>query len=62
MPSHNSNEEQSIYRNFDREHRLSEGKITPNNLDEIPLALCELNDAAVSYINKENYEKALILL
>lgn len=30
--------------------------------DEVPIILNELNDAAYNYIEKEHYEKALILL
>lgn len=32
------------------------------NQDEIPIILAELTDAAFNFIQRENYEKALILL
>ena len=32
------------------------------NQDEIPIILAELTDAAYNFIQRENYEKALILL
>ena len=32
------------------------------NQDEIPIILSELTDAAFNFIQRENYEKALILL
>lgn len=32
------------------------------NQDEIPIILAELTDAAHNFIQRENYEKALILL
>lgn len=31
-------------------------------LDEIPMVLLELNESALAYITREQYEKALILL
>ncbi len=31
-------------------------------VDEVPIVLNELNDSAIKYMQKEQYEKALILL
>jgi len=31
-------------------------------LDEIPIVLLELNESALAYITREQYEKALLLL
>ena len=33
-----------------------------NYLDEIPLVLMELNESALAYIQRDQYEKALLLL
>lgn len=51
---------------YNKELKVSEGK---NNysfltyiLDEIPLVLMELNESALNYINRDQFENALILL
>ena len=42
-------------------HKLYNKEIKVNQ-DEIPIILAELTDAAYNFIQRENYEKALILL
>ena len=31
-------------------------------LDEIPMVLCELNESALAYLNREQFDNALLLL
>lgn len=31
-------------------------------LDEIPMVLCELNESALAYLNRDQFENALLLL
>ena len=33
-----------------------------NSLDEIPIVLLELNESALAFITREQFEKALLLL
>ena len=47
-------ESDSFYRMYNKEIKV--------NQDEIPIILAELTDAAYNFIQRENYEKALILL
>ena len=50
----NSHERDSFYKMYNKEIKV--------NQDEIPIILAELTDAAYNFIQRENYEKALILL
>lgn len=50
----NSHESDSFYKMYNKEIKV--------NQDEIPIILAELTDAAYNFIQRENYEKALILL
>ena len=49
-----SQESDSFYKMYNKEIKV--------NQDEIPIILAELTDAAYNFIQRENYEKALILL
>ena len=49
-----SQESDSFYKMYNKEIKV--------NQDEIPIILAELTDAAFNFIQRENYEKALILL
>ena len=49
-----SQESDSFYKMYNKEIKV--------NQDEIPIILSELTDAAYNFIQRENYEKALILL
>ena len=49
-----SQESDSFYKMYNKEIKV--------NQDEIPIILSELTDAAFNFIQRENYEKALILL
>ena len=49
-----SQESDSFYKYYNKEIKV--------NQEEIPLVLYELVDASYSYIQRESYEKALILL
>lgn len=49
-----SQESDSFYKYYNKEIKV--------NQDEIPIVLSELIDAAFNYIQRESYEKALILL
>jgi hypothetical protein len=48
------NENDTFNRHYNKELRVSK--------DEIPLVLAELNDAAIQFIRREQWEKALNLL
>ena len=50
----NTSHMDSFYRMYNKEIKV--------NQDEIPIILAELTDAAYNFIQRENYEKALILL
>ncbi len=58
-------ESDSFNRHYNKELKVSEGK-SPLNLnaliDEIPLVLLELNESALLFIQKEQFENALLLL
>lgn len=49
-----SHESDSFYKLYNKEIKV--------NQDEIPIILAELTDAAYNFIQRENFEKALILL
>ena len=49
-----SQESDSFYKYYNKEIKV--------NQDEIPIVLAELVDAAYNYIQRDSYEKALILL
>lgn len=49
-----STESDSFFKNYNKEIKVSQ--------EEIPIVLNELNDAAYNYINRESYDKALVLL
>ena len=49
-----SQESDSFYKYYNKEIKV--------NQDEIPIVLSELIDAAYNYIQRESFEKALILL
>ena len=49
-----SQESDSFYKMYNKEIKV--------NQDEIPIILAELTDAAYNFIQRENFEKALILL
>jgi len=49
-----SQESDSFYKHYNKEIKV--------NSEEIPIVLYELMDAAFNYIQRESYEKALILL
>lgn len=49
-----SQESDSFYKYYNKEIKV--------NQEEIPIVLYELVDAAYNYIQRESYEKALILL
>ena len=55
----NSNKEGSVESDSFYKHYHKEIKV---NMDEIPIVLNELIDAAYNYINRDSFEKALILL
>ena len=44
----------SFYKHYHKEIKV--------NMDEIPIVISELIDAAYNYISRDSYEKALILL
>ncbi len=61
------NENESFNRHYNKELRVAEGNIygtltQPNNLDEIPIVLLELNESALAFITREQFERALLLL
>ena len=51
----NGNSENSIFnKHYNKELKLCE--------DEIPMVLCELNESALAYLNRDQFENALLLL
>jgi hypothetical protein len=55
--------EDSFEKYFSKELDLEECILSlPHSLDEIPVVLHELNDSALNYIAREQYDKALVLL
>lgn len=49
------NSENSLFnKHYNKELKLCE--------DEIPMVLCELNESALAYLNREQFENALLLL
>ena len=58
------NENESFNRHYNKELKVSEGKHTPlpHYVDEIPIVLLELNESALAFITREQFEKALLLL
>lgn len=58
-------ENESFNRHYNKELKVSEGKnITSLTyaIDEIPIVLFELNESALAFITREQFEKALLLL
>ena len=50
---------------YNKELKVQEGILLVNVKlfkDEIPIVLLELNESAVAYITRDQYEKALLLL
>ena len=58
-----STDADSFNKHYNKELKVSEGKIILLKfLDEIPIVLMELNESALAYISRDQYEKALLLL
>ena len=60
-------ENDSFNRHYNKELKVSEGKqstVSEKSLyvDEIPLVLLELNESALTFITREHFDKALLLL
>ena len=61
------NGENSLFnKHYNKELKLCEGKFAKiyDNFssDEIPMVLCELNESALAYLNRDQFENALLLL
>jgi hypothetical protein len=60
-----ANVENSVFnKHYNKELKLCEGKFffSIYFLDEIPMVLQELNDSALAYLNRDQFENALLLL
>ncbi len=58
------NENESFNKHYNKELKVSEGINCFDSfpIDEIPIVLLELNESALAYITREQFDKALLLL
>ena len=58
------NENESFNKHYNKELKVSEGIYKSNfiPIDEIPIVLLELNESALAYITREQFDKAMLLL
>jgi hypothetical protein len=58
------NENESFNKHYNKELKVSEGIYLSNHIpiDEIPIVLLELNESALAYITREQFDKAMLLL
>ena len=66
-----SNENTLFNKHYNKELKLCEGKyliilclneMLLERIDEIPIVLCELNESALAYLGRDQFENALLLL
>jgi len=62
-----ANSENSMFnKHYNKELKLCEGKCLLFDqylsVDEIPMVLCELNESALAYLQREQFDNALLLL
>ncbi len=59
------NENESFNKHYNKELKVSEGMyllVLYIPIDEIPIVLLELNESALAYITREQFDKAMLLL
>ena len=61
-----ANSENSMFnKHYNKELKLCEGKyrsLLTIFIDEIPMVLCELNESALAYLSRDQFDNALLLL